>query len=46
VQTSLAKVRFRSGRQLIAPDLAAELEQRLEATAADLTALRDGLHCS
>jgi glucose/arabinose dehydrogenase len=46
VQTSLAKVRSRSGRQLIAPDLAAELEQRLEATAADLKALRDGLHCS
>jgi glucose/arabinose dehydrogenase len=45
VQTSLAKIRSRAGRQIISPALAAALEPRLDAAAADVRSLRDELTC-
>jgi glucose/arabinose dehydrogenase len=42
---AVAKIRSRSGRKQISPAVAAELTQLVQARAADLQALRDGLTC-
>ena len=41
----VARIRSRSGRKQIAPAVGAELTQLVQARAADLQALRDGLTC-
>ncbi len=45
LMTTLAKIRSRNGRKQISPELSAELTQLVQARAADLQALRDGLTC-